>query len=223
YMKTPILRVRLDKQKDIVFYSKEEADEFLDQHRVKKDNIKRHKGLGTSSNQEVYDSFGRRIVKFEKDDRSHESLTKVFHKKFSHDRKKWIAAYAPSNGNLEERKKQKDYVLERQTITEFVDKELIRHAIANCQRTLPHICDGQKESQRKVLYTVFCKNYRKLVKVAQLGGATSELTGYHYGEQNLQTTITWMAQRFVGSNNLPLLYNDGQFGSRTHNGQDAAD
>ena len=60
------------------------------------------------------------------------------------------------------------------------------------------------------------------MKVAQLAGYTAEHSGYHHGEQNLYDTITKMAHSFIGSNNIPLLYRDGQFGSRINGGKDAA-
>ena len=52
------------------------------------------------------------------------------------------------------------------------------------------------------------------IKVAQLAGYVSEQTAYHHGEVSLHSTIINMAQDFVGSNNLPILFPSGQFGSR---------
>ena len=60
------------------------------------------------------------------------------------------------------------------------------------------------------------------LKVAQLSGYTAEKTNYHHGEQNLQDTIIGMASCFVGTNNIPLLYPDGGFGTRLEGGKDAA-
>jgi hypothetical protein len=53
-------------------------------------------------------------------------------------------------------------------------------------------------------------------------GYVSEQTGYHHGEASLHGTITNMAQTFVGSDNLPLLFPSGQFGTRLDGGKDAA-
>jgi DNA topoisomerase-2 len=50
----------------------------------------------------------------------------------------------------------------------------------------------------------------------------AELTQYHHGEQNLLETIIKLAQDFIGSNNIPYLYQDGQFGTRLEGGKDAA-
>jgi DNA topoisomerase-2 len=65
-------------------------------------------------------------------------------------------------------------------------------------------------------------NINKVIKVAQLSGYVSAETGYHHGEASLQGAIVSMAQDFVGSNNLNLLYPDGNFGSRLLGNKDAA-
>lgn len=59
-------------------------------------------------------------------------------------------------------------------------------------------------------------------QVAQLAGYVSEHSAYHHGEASLQSTIIGLAQDFVGSNNLNLLYPSGQFGTRLQGGKDAA-
>jgi len=50
----------------------------------------------------------------------------------------------------------------------------------------------------------------------------AEHTAYHHGEASLHGTIVKMAQRFVGTNNVPLLEASGQFGTRLQGGEDAA-
>lgn len=50
----------------------------------------------------------------------------------------------------------------------------------------------------------------------------SEHAQYHHGEASLMGTIIGMAQNFVGSNNVNLLFPSGQFGTRLMGGSDAA-
>jgi DNA topoisomerase-2 len=50
----------------------------------------------------------------------------------------------------------------------------------------------------------------------------SENSAYHHGEQSLCSTIVGMAQNFVGSNSVNLLLPNGQFGTRSQGGKDAA-
>lgn len=60
------------------------------------------------------------------------------------------------------------------------------------------------------------------LQVSQLSGYVAEHSAYHYGDTSLQSTIVGLAQDFVGSNNLNLLYPSGQFGTRLQGGKDAA-
>jgi DNA topoisomerase-2 len=82
--------------------------------------------------------------------------------------------------------------------------------------------DGQKTSQRKILYSAFKKNLTTEIKVAQFSGYVSEHSGYHHGEASLNGAIVGMAQNFVGSNNINLLIPSGQFGTRLQGGKDSA-
>ena len=45
--------------------------------------------------------------------------------------------------------------------------------------------------------------------MAQLAGYVSEHSAYHHGEASLSSTIVGLAQNFVGSNNVNLLYPSG--------------
>ena len=49
------------------------------------------------------------------------------------------------------------------------------------------------------------RNLKKQIKVAQLIGSVSEISGYHHGEKSLEGTIINLAQDYVGSNNINLL------------------
>lgn len=110
----------------------------------------------------------------------------------------------------------------RQDISNFIDSDFIMFPIDDCKRSIPSIMDGLKQSQRKILYSCFLRKLTGLLKVSQLSGYVAEKSNYHHGEQNLYETITKMANEFVNSNNIPLLYRDGQFGSRSEGGKDAA-
>lgn len=60
------------------------------------------------------------------------------------------------------------------------------------------------------------------VQVAQLSAYVAEHSAYHHGETSLASTIVGLAQDFVGSNNINLLFPSGQFGTRLQGGKDAA-
>jgi DNA topoisomerase-2 len=82
--------------------------------------------------------------------------------------------------------------------------------------------DGLKTSQRKILYAAFKRNLKSEIRVAQFAGYVSEHSGYHHGEMSLNDAIVGMAQDFVGSNNIPWLVPQGQFGTRLTGGKDSA-
>ncbi|KAL9249484.1 DNA topoisomerase 2, mitochondrial-like protein, partial [Drosera capensis] len=87
---------------------------------------------------------------------------------------------------------------------------------------IPSICDGLKPGQRKVLFCGFKRNLVKEAKLAQFAGYVSEQSAYHHGEDSLYGTIIWMAQDYVGSNNINLFEPAGQFGTRCQGGKDHA-
>ena len=78
-------------------------------------------------------------------------------------------------------------------------------------RAIPHMIDGLKPSQRKILYTASTVA-KSRIKTASLSGATIAKSNYHHGDASLNEAITKMVQPFV--NNEPLLDGEGSFGSR---------
>ena len=60
-----------------------------------------------------------------------------------------------------------DSSLERVSVRDFVHKELNHFAVYDTQRSVPHVMDGLKPSQRKILYAAFKRNLVKEIKVAQ--------------------------------------------------------
>jgi DNA topoisomerase II len=220
-MKTPIARVFVPRKKDILFYDERKFIKYIFEQ-TKKVNAKYYKGLGTTKAEDVPDTFGLKMVEYVKDDKCTISMNKIFNKKFANERKKWLEEYNPNNYDfsLDEQDE-----ISKMSISNFLNKEMIKFSHADCARSIPNGIDGLKESQRKILYAVFKRNLNyggKSLKVAQLSGYTAEHSNYHHGEQNLQDTIIHMATSFPGSNNIPILYPDGGFGTRLEGGKDAA-
>ena len=179
-------------------------------------SFKYYKGLGTSTPAEAREWFEKlHEIKYIWDTTADDSFSLAFSKKRADDRKKWLATYDPKRvlnvgkgGNID--------------FTKFINDELIHFSNADNIRSLPHIMDGLKPSQRKILFGCFKRGLKSEVRVAQLAGYVSEHAAYHHGEASLTSTIVGMAQDFVGSNNINLLAPIGQFGSRLMGGKDAA-
>ena len=221
-MYTPIARVFQKGKKDIIFYDLQEFEKYKQEHANQKLDVKYYKGLASSTVENAHETYGKKIVEYIYDEEAKENMNKAFLSELTALRKEWVGNYtverAPVawHGDGVERCSL--------TLTSFIDNELIKFSRADCARSLPNVMDGLKECQRKTLYVAFKTNQKysgNSVKVAQFGARVAELSEYHHGENNLSPAIVKMAQNFAGSNNIPLLFRDGQFGSRQGNGADA--
>ena len=184
--------------------------------------IKYYKGLGTSTSAEAREYFKTiedLTVKFDTDVMADKSITLAFDKKKADDRKIWLlesTAKDPKElevpyGNVKQL-----------NITDFVHKDLVNFSLADLKRSIAHVCDGLKPSQRKVMYSCFQKNLTAEMKVAQLAAFVAEKSAYHHGEVSLADTIVKLANDYMGSNNINLLEPCGQFGTRLMGGKDAS-
>ncbi len=218
---TPLLKVTKGKE-TLCFYSESEYETWLSSKSDAEQRgykTKYYKGLGTSTRSEAIEYFkSMNTVDFEWDKATDHSLDLAFNKKRADDRKEWLTTYdrkrhlnikGGSSGT-------------RVPYTRFVNDELIHFSNADNIRSIPHIMDGLKPSQRKILWACLKRNLTTEIKVAQLAGYVSEHAAYHHGEASLNGAIVGMAQNFVGSNNINLLSPIGQFGSRYGGGTDAS-
>ena len=215
-MSTPIMKVTY-KNEVKRFYDLDTAQKYIQSMKSKSGlTIKYYKGLGTSSDKDVKETFGQKIIEYTADEKTNENMVLLFNKEHSNYRKQWLTEFK-AGGSVVSTSSSKF------PISDFLNTELIKFSINDCKRSIPHLMDGFKESQRKILYACLKRNLQTPIKVAQLAGYVAENTNYHHGEGCLFDTITKMAQDFVGSNNIPLLFKDGQFGTRMQpNGSDAA-
>jgi DNA topoisomerase-2 len=184
--------------------------------------IKYYKGLGTSTSAEAREYFKKiqdLTVKFDVDTMTDESIVLAFDKKMADARKTWLLESTSKDANELE----VSYGNVKQlNITDFVHKDLVNFSLADLKRSIAHVADGLKPSQRKVMYSCFQKNLRDEMKVAQLAAYVAEKSSYHHGEVSLAETIVKLANDYTGSNNINLLEPCGQFGTRLMGGKDAS-
>lgn len=220
FLRIPIIKINM-KNERMTFLFQRQAEKWIEENNPPNKSIKYYKGLGTATKQDVKEDFGKYPVSLIRDELGVERMKQIFDKSTEF-RKKWLAEYTPA----EMSRTAEDYEVEDVNISSFLDQEMIEYSLDDCQRSLPKLADGQSESRRKILFACFKKKLKysrkSTIKVGQLSGTVAEITGYHHGEQILYEAITKMAQRFPGANNIPLLYNDGQFGTRLEWGDDAA-
>jgi DNA topoisomerase-2 len=224
-MLTPIIKATNNRGTDVAtaatvieFYNMSDYERWSETDVAKNGSwkIKYYKGLGTSNDQEAKEYFkNMKKITYTYDENADEVIDLAFNKKRADDRKDWLANYDKDNVL--------DYTNLEVDFKTFVDKDLIHFSNRDLQRSINHICDGLKESTRKILFACFKRRlYTNEIKVAQLSGYVSEVSAYHHGEASLQQAIVGMAQIYVGTNNINLLSPNGQFGSRCQGGQDAS-
>ncbi|EFC50179.1 DNA topoisomerase II [Naegleria gruberi] len=216
---TPIVKATNNRtKKAVTFFSIPEYETWKEGLSDTKGwTIKYYKGLGTSTAPEAKEYFSNMSLhqkRFKYDTDCDKKITSVFSKAATDERKEWLNNHQEGT-YIDHSKKEISY-------TDFIDKELILFSKADCKRSIPSIVDGLKPGQRKILFSCFKRNLKKEIKVAQLAGYVSEQSAYHHGEDSLNGTVVNMAQNFVGSNNINLLYPGGMFGTRLQGGKDSA-
>ena len=186
--------------------------------------IKYYKGLGTSTkdeSKEYFKGINDKLINYIIDideqlkSRTDDAIQLAFDKKQTDNRKEWLLNY--------DRENILKYDQKNICFHDFIHRDLIHFSNDDTSRSIPHIMDGLKESQRKILYGAFLRKLdRDEVKVAQLAGFVSDKAAYHHGEMSLNGAIVGMAQNYVGSNNINILEPAGNFGTRYLGGKDAA-
>lgn len=224
---TPIVTATRRNMK-LKFYSLPSYQKFLNETPdINSYVIKYYKGLGTSTSSEGREYFKEfRTLQYVYDEMTNEKIDLAFAKKRANDRKRWLMKirndnehYFNENGFHMCIDSEKHNEV---SFSEFIDIELSEYSWENIERSIGHIMDGLKPSQRKVLYSCLSRKLRKEIAVYQLTGYISEKTAYHHGEMSLNETIIKMAQNYVGSNNVEYLVPSGQFGTRLLGGTDHA-
>jgi DNA gyrase/topoisomerase IV subunit B len=217
-MMTPILRTfNKSTGESISFYNISDYEKWKSNKDTRGWTLKYYKGLGTSTQEEAKGYFAKpQIMSYIYSGQpSDESIDLAFNKKRADDRKAWLMQY--------DRNLVLDYTEPKVSYEDFVHKELIHFSNNDLERSINHMCDGLKESTRKILFGCLKRRlFKNEIKVAQLAAYVSEHSAYHHGEASLQQAITGMAQTFVGTNNINLLVPNGQFGGRIAGGSDAA-
>ena len=216
YMATPI--VKATKGKHVKpFYTQYAYEEWRKTDESRGWKVKYYKGLGTSTRDEAKEYFkSLNVINYSYSGTiSDDSIDLAFNKAKADNRKDWLKGYS-----------REDIVDvapgEELPYEDFVNKDLIHFSNYNLERSIPNIMDGLKTSQRKILFSAFKRNLKSEIRVAQFAGYVSEHSGYHHGEASLNDAIVGMAQDFMGSNNVPWLVPQGQFGTRLQGGKDSA-
>ena len=91
------------------------------------------------------------------------------------------------------------------TVTQFLNEYYVDYASYSTLRMIGSAIDGLKNSSRKIVCTTLDKNIKTETKLfPQYASKVAEHTG----------AIVTLAQNYAGTNNIPLLVREGNFGTR---------
>lgn len=194
------------------FYNMKAYEQWFEQNKDSADNfeIKAYKGLGTSLREDsvrYFTNITKHLKTFTCDEHTKDDINKVFKGENSNVRKQWLSE--PPSEPL-------DYTKNSFSISSFLNSEVYEYSMHSIKRAVPSLVDGFKTSHRQVIHTLLnCHKSDAEIKVVQLAGKTATHVEYLHGEESLVGTIIGLAQSFSGSNNIPLLVENGYFGSRS--------
>ena len=98
------------------------------------------------------------------------------------------------------------------SVTDFFNTEYVNWGSYDNLRKIGSLVDGQKNAARKVLWYTLQKNQKNEIKVSQLDSKVAESEEYLHG--SMVGVIVNLAKDYPGSNNMNLMYPEGNFGTR---------
>jgi len=207
---TPLVVVKWGDQKRL-FFTRGQYDVWRrgEGAPIRPTSTKYYKGLATSSAEEAKEYFRQKdehIVPFDHDGPVEEvdrwiNIGFSDEKPYKEERRKMVHTHTEPHVDIVT------------TYPNFVKKELHAFWDEDNGRSLPHVVDGFKVSQRKIFYALRKKKARYPgIRVSQAAAYTSEHTCYEHAEASLSDCMIKMAQPH--NNNIPLLKDQGMFGTR---------
>jgi DNA topoisomerase-2 len=210
-LKSPIAIVRNSKTDKIEDYVFNYGDlEKWEKKITSRQTLDYKKGLGAISKKEWEDIFSK--YKLEEDLLypivSTEEDTKEL--------EKWLQQDSDfKKTKVDTQKKRKTHLdYNNVKLHDFLNVELLQYGIYKNETQLPSIHDGLKTVGRKIIYSYMMKINSKKMTVSEGSSVTKNFTQYHHGDSSLEGAISNFAQTYT--NNVPLLTDDGAFGSRSN-------
>ena len=100
----------------------------------------------------------------------------------------------------------------KQNIREFFLSDYVDAASYANIRQIASAIDGLKNSSRKIVYWIQKNNLKESLKVSQLDAKIGEATQFLHG--SMGNVIVNLTQDYTGTNNMPYLEGDGNFGTK---------
>ena len=99
------------------------------------------------------------------------------------------------------------------TVTELCEGALLHFWSDDNLRSIPSLHDGLKVSQRKAVCAAMRMSSAPQ-PVQRLAAKICDAMQYHHGAVSMENVVVTLAREHVGTNNVPLMQAEGQFGSR---------
>ncbi|XP_057418190.1 DNA topoisomerase 2-like [Lotus japonicus] len=216
---TPIIRAfHCNGIQKLSFYSYPEYEKWWKNWGNSDWRIKYYKGLGSFTHEEGKEFFQNVEIQRKyfvwRNDEDLDAINIAFSKSKTRERRGLMLKFKSSD--------YRDYTDLSICYKDFLQKEFILYSMASVRRCIPSLIDGQKPSQRKILYGAFKRELFTEIRVDKLIGYVAEHSAYHHDESSLATTLMRMARDYVGSMNINLLMANGQFGTHIQGGKDHA-
>jgi DNA topoisomerase-2 len=225
YVQTPVIRLLTSSGKTkTIFYNMFDYHTWVKDNNGIKHEAKYFKGLASGK-----DTFAKEdsncspIVSLTFDQIAAQAFDTAFKKGLTNDRKKWITFWrnkidlnvvqglSPSNPRY-------GFI----NVSDYLNTKLVEYSIDSFSRALPSYKDGLKKSQRQLIWYILEEfNFgtkRKEVNIESIAQSAKAESKYCHGD--LAETLVRMAQDYPGANNLPLMAQEGQFGTRNKLGKD---
>lgn len=107
--------------------------------------------------------------------------------------------------------------MKNRNISDYLNNDYMSAALYLAYRACPNLCDGLKNSGRKIVYTIKKDNIKDELKVSALGGKITTDAGYLHGESSIEGAIVTAGQNYTGANNVNFIEPSGNFGTRFSN------
>lgn len=218
---TPIIRAFPNNKKSVVlsFYSDEEytnwCQDTFNSLEPKGYIIRYFKGLA-SHNQpsaiDIFKKFKNKLYVYSRDNLTDQLFESYFGKETTNRKSELrlpLVKYETPNNLV--------------TCTQQLQYETKEYQMDDIVRSLPHVIDGLRPAARLAIAgaQAFFKKENKSTKLYQLTGDITKKMHYQHGEKSLNDTVIRLAQSFPGARNLPYIFGDAMFGSRSKGGGDS--
>lgn len=226
YIPTPIIRViNNNETTERIFYNMFDYKKYIQTNDLKSKKIKYIKGLGSNKKEFAReDANVSPIVTATFDQLTSSALDTAFKKGLTAQRKEWIKLWREKiDINIFKSLNNSRYYAA--DISMYINTKLVEYSIDSFSRALPSYKDGFKKSQRQIMHYLldnwnFGTSKKKEEKLKEIAGAASLMCKYHHGD--LSSTLARMGSNYPGSNNIPLIAQEGSFGTRNKLGADIA-